>query len=143
MPLLLGKMAACPSSGKLEQQRGSTISFHHSPLELPSIRNKKKVSINQVNIQLSTTKRSCLCPCRHGRWQISVGGHSTICPHCGSSCRLRSRRFKPLIILTALPERLNDSVGHLGGPCVKAAAIWETISRLCSLCIIDNVMTFS
>lgn len=29
--------------GKLEQQRGSTISFHHSPLELPSKRNKKSV----------------------------------------------------------------------------------------------------
>lgn len=43
LPLLLGKMAACPSSGKLEQQRGSTISFHHSPLELPSKRNKKSV----------------------------------------------------------------------------------------------------
>lgn len=29
VPLFVSKMAACPSSGKLEQQRGSPICFHY------------------------------------------------------------------------------------------------------------------
>lgn len=76
LPLFLGKMAACPSSGKLEQQRGSTMCFHY--VSRPLVENYR-ASMKEVNEnELLVPTRSCFFLClmsacfRPAWWQVTV-----------------------------------------------------------------------
>lgn len=60
LPLFLGKMAACPSSGKLEQQRGSTICFHYDRIPQADEETHGPGETTEPKPGGSSTNRPCL-----------------------------------------------------------------------------------
>lgn len=133
MPLLLGKMAARPISGKLERERGSAVCFRHISPEAPSKRNKSLDKSSQRPGRQQ--RRGCVFSVLDGpgRWQISVrakrGPRSTICPRWGSRRRLRPHRSQPARQShRAPPARLKPSSRNTWVDCVgRLQAVWRHI----------------
>lgn len=145
LPLFLGKMAACPRSGKVEQQRGSTICCHC--VSRPRV-DADRASMSQVSEPRAVPEPSgsvfvCLAPpCSRVTVRAIAGAASS-----GLSVLLGSARLGgcgltsvSCSVFNTPPAQINEPVRTvLSGCTCRMRFGW----RLWSLCITDNVMTLS